>query len=122
MPGNDPEFGDARLRAERAMIEKGRGSWFGAFLDGELAAQLGVVPDAASGLARYQNVETHPDARRRGRAGPLGGQAGLATLAAGLANTLVIVAEPAADAIRVYRSIGFAEAQDQISFVRPPAG
>ncbi|MGH3165131.1 MAG: hypothetical protein ACRDN0_04445, partial [Trebonia sp.] len=71
MAGSDPEFLRARLQGERAMIEKGGGSWFGAFLDGELASQLGIVPDASTGLARYQNVETRPSARRRGLAGTL---------------------------------------------------
>ena len=88
----------------------------------ELAAQLSVITDAATGLARYQNVETHPGARRRGLAGTLVWHAGQATLAAGRAKTLVIVAEPAADAIRLYRRVGFARAQDQIGFTRQPAG
>jgi ribosomal protein S18 acetylase RimI-like enzyme len=115
-PGSEPEFLRAKLNAERAMTERGRGFQFGAFLDGELAAQLGVVPEPTSGLARYQNVETHPDRRRRGLAGTLVWHAGRAILATGQVKTLVIVAEPAADAIRVYRSAGFAETQDQLSF------
>lgn len=122
LPGSEPEFLDAKLSAERAMIEQGHGTCFGAFLDGELAAQLSVIADAATGLARYQNVETHPGARRRGLAGTLVWHAGQATLAAGRAKTLVIVAEPAADAIRLYRRVGFARAQDQIGFTRQPAG
>lgn len=121
LPGGEPGFLHARLNAERAMIEAGNGAWFGAFLDGELMAQLGVIPDATTGLARYQNVETYPAARRRGLAGTLVWHAGQATLAAGHVKTLVIVAEPAADAIRVYRSVGFAKAQDQVSLTRQPA-
>ena len=38
------------------------------------------------------------------------------------AGTLVIVADPAEGAIRVYRSCGFADAQGQFSFQRPAAG
>lgn len=121
-PGSEPEFLRARLNAERTLTEEGHGAWFGAFQDGELAAQLGVVADAATGLARYQDVETHPGARRRGLAGTLVWHAGQATLAAGLVNTLVIVADPAGDAIRVYRSVGFAEVQNQIHFTRQPPG
>jgi hypothetical protein len=51
----------ARLAAERAITEAGHGSWFGAFIDGRLLAQLGLITGQA-GLARYQNVETHPAA------------------------------------------------------------
>jgi GNAT superfamily N-acetyltransferase len=121
MPGSEPEFLAAKLNAERAMIEKGHGSWFGAFLDGQLAAQLGMVPDPVTGLARYQSVETHPEWRRHGLAGTLVWHAGQAVLATGQVKTLVIVAEPAEDAIRIYRSVGFAETQDQLSFTGQPA-
>ena len=121
LPGSEPEYMYAKLNAERAMTEKGNGGWFGAFVDGELVAHLGVVPVVDAGLARYQNVETHPAARRRGLAGTLVWHAGQVTLAAGQAKTLVIIAEPAEAAIRVYRSLGFAAAQDQVSFSRQPA-
>jgi GNAT superfamily N-acetyltransferase len=118
-PGGDPEFMDARVAAERALTESGHGSWFGAFVDGRLVAQLGIITDG-SGVARYQNVETHPDWRRRGLAGSLvwhAGRHGLDTLGA---STLVIVADPHADAIRVYRTLGFADAETQVGFERQP--
>jgi GNAT superfamily N-acetyltransferase len=118
-PGADPDFLRARSAAERALTEAGHGSWFGAFLGDELVAQLGLVTDG-SGIARYQNVETHPDWRRRGLAGSLvwhAGRHGLDTLGA---STLVIVADPLADAIKVYRSVGFADAETQVGFERQP--
>ena len=118
-PGGDPGFIRARAAAERALTEAGHGSWFGAFVAGELVAQLGLIADT-EGIARYQNVETHPDWRRRGLAGSLvwhAGRHGLDTLGAG---TLVIVADPLADAIRVYRSVGFADAETQVGFERQP--
>jgi hypothetical protein len=116
-PGSEPEFLRARLAAERAITEAGHGSWFGAFIDGRLLAQLGLMTGTA-GLARYQNVETHPAARRQGLAGSLVWNAGRHALATDGANTLVMVADPADVAIRVYRSVGFAEAQAQIGFER----
>jgi GNAT superfamily N-acetyltransferase len=119
-PGSDPEFLQARVVAERALTEAGHGSWFGAFVDGNLVAQLGLITDG-SGLARYQNVETHPDWRRRGLAGSLVWQAGQHGLDALGASTLVIVADPHADAIRVYRTLGFADAETQVGFERQPA-
>ena len=87
-------------------------------------AQLGIVTgDKLSGpgrLARYQNVETHPSARRRGLAGTPVWHAGQETLSKGNADTLVIVADPDYHAIGVYESLGFTVTQHQISFIRPP--
>jgi ribosomal protein S18 acetylase RimI-like enzyme len=117
-PGAYPQFLRARVAAERALTEAGHGWWFGAFVDGELAATLGLITDG-SGLARYQNVETHPAFRRRGLAGTLVWKAGEHALRSG-ARTLVIVADPAEGAIRVYRSVGFTQTQTQLGFERAP--
>ncbi len=119
-PGGDPDFLRARIAAERALTEAGHGAWFGAFLAGELRAQLGLITDG-SGIARYQNVETHPETRRQGLAGTLVWHAGTQFLTAGNATTLVIVADPKDVAIRVYRSVGFTDAQSQVGFDRQPA-
>jgi GNAT superfamily N-acetyltransferase len=119
-PGGDARFLAARLAAKRALTEAGHGAWWGAFSGGTLVAQLGLIT-AKSGLARYQDVETHPAARRRGLAGTLVWRAGAAALAAG-AGTLVIVADPGDAAISVYRSVGFTVAESQLSLVRQPAG
>jgi len=118
-PGQDPDFLRARLAAERALTESGHGWWFGAFTAGRLAAQLGLIGDG-SGVARYQNVETHPDARRQGLAGTLVWHAGQHALAGG-AQRLVIAADPADGAIRVYRSVGFRQHETQLGFFRKPA-
>jgi ribosomal protein S18 acetylase RimI-like enzyme len=75
-----------------------------------------------NGVARYQDVETHPAARRQGLAGTLVRQAGRYALAQLAARTLVIVTEPDQQAIRVYRSCGFEVTQDQVSFERAPEG
>jgi len=117
--GADRAFVEARVAAERGLTEAGHGLWFGAFCDGQLRAQLGLITDG-SGIARFQNVETHPAARRQGLAGTLVWQAarrGLQTLGA---STLVMVADPDDAAIRVYRSVGFTGVEAQISFERPP--
>ena len=116
-PGADPAFLQARIAAERGMTEAGHGSWFGAFLDRTLVAQLGLVTDG-SGIARYQNVETHPAARRHGLAGTLVWHAGQQVLDTLRASTLVIVADPHDVAIRVYRSVGFTDAETQLAFER----
>jgi GNAT superfamily N-acetyltransferase len=118
-PGGEPGFLTARIAAERALTEGGHGSWFGAFVDGKLVAHLGLVSDG-SGIARYQNVETHPNWRRKGLAGTLVWRAGQLGLD-GMASTLVIAADPEYLAIRVYRSVGFIDAETQIGFERQPA-
>jgi GNAT superfamily N-acetyltransferase len=119
-PGGDAGFLTARLAAQRALTEAGHGAWFGAFLDGTLVSQLGLIT-GKSGLARYQSVETHPAARRRGLAGTLVWRAGAAVLTAGM-STLVMVADPEDGAISVYRSVGFTATESQVGFTRRPAG
>ncbi|HEY0719499.1 MAG TPA: GNAT family N-acetyltransferase [Streptosporangiaceae bacterium] len=112
-------FYQQRTADARRAAEHGHGAWFGAFTRGRLAAQLGIFSDG-SGVARYQNVETDPDWRRTGLAGTLVWQAGQWARRTLAARKLVIVADPAADAIRLYRSVGFGDAEVQIAFQRPP--
>ena len=119
-PGGEPgDFLERRAAARRRLTQTGVGVWFGAFADGRLLAQLGLF-DVGDGYARYQHVETDPAARRRGLAGTLiwtAGRYGRAVLRTG---TLVIVADPAGAAIRLYRACGFTARQSQLSFDRPP--
>lgn len=109
-------FLTAKLAEERRLCVAGRATWFGAFVDGGMRAGLGVVLDG-EGLARYQHVETHPAFRRRGLASSLVHFAGVEAMAAG-ARTLVIVADPEAEAVGVYRSLGFAETERQVRLQR----
>lgn len=111
-------FVTAKLAEERRLCQGGDATWFGAFVDGEMRAGVGVVLDG-QGLARYQHVETHPAFRRRGLASSLVHYAGTRALAEG-ARTLVIVAEPESEAIRIYQSLGFAETERRVSLQRPP--
>jgi ribosomal protein S18 acetylase RimI-like enzyme len=106
-------FTSARHRARRRLAEAGHGAWFGAFLDGELVSQLGMI-SGTDGIARYQDVGTHPAARRRGLAGTLVFHAGEYAINDLGAHTLVIVADADEDAIRVYRSTGFEDRESQI--------
>jgi ribosomal protein S18 acetylase RimI-like enzyme len=103
---NHLEFVTLRAESNRELTADGQGAWFGAFVDGRLVTQMGLVR-AGDGLARFQSVETDPAFRRRGLAGTLVhhvGEFGFAELGA---ETLVMVADPNDDAIRVYRSVGF---------------
>ena len=112
------DYLDRRAAARRRLTRAGAGAWFGAFVGGRLLAQLGVF-DVGDGYARYQHVETDPAARRQGLAGTLVWHAGRHGREVLGAHTLVIVADPAEAAIRVYRACGLAELQSQISYERP---
>ena len=112
------EFLAGHVAAFRELRDRGHATWFGAFEDGMLVSSLGIVSDS-SGLARFQAVETHPDARRRGLASMLVRHAGRAALDRG-ARRLVIVADPSYHAIGIYRSLGFVESETQVQLTRPP--
>ena len=113
------DFAALRTLSRRRLTEASRAVWFGAFADGRLVAQLGVVP-APGGLARYQDVETQPGFRRQGLAGTLVWHAGRHAFDEFGSGTLVIVADPDYQAIRIYESVGFARTQEQIGFERAP--
>jgi GNAT superfamily N-acetyltransferase len=114
-------FAEWKTAQARALCEGGHGVWFGAFADGRLLAGAGLFGDGG-GLARYQDVETHPDARRRGLASHLVHRAGRWALDRfGAGTVLVIVAEPDYHAIGIYRSLGFADTEQQVQLTRPPA-
>jgi ribosomal protein S18 acetylase RimI-like enzyme len=114
------QFAARKVATERATVEAGHGGWFGAFLDGRLVAQMGLLA-ASPGLARFQTVETHPDLRGRGLAGTLvhhTSRYGFDELGA---RILVMVADPEYLAIRIYRSVGFAATETQLQAELPPA-
>jgi ribosomal protein S18 acetylase RimI-like enzyme len=113
-------FLEGQLRTARQLSENGHAAWFGAFHQGRLVSTLGIASDRR-GLARYQNVETHPDWRRRGLAGRLVYEAGTFALTEQGAETLVMVADPGYTAIRLYRALGFADGETQAQLTRPPA-
>lgn len=114
------EFATRRAEAHRRNVDNGHGRWFGAFLDGRLVSSLGIFT-APGGLARFQEVKTHPEARGRGLAGTLVHAAGRHALDEMGAETLVMVADPEYVAIRVYRSVGFDDTETQLAASRARA-
>jgi ribosomal protein S18 acetylase RimI-like enzyme len=118
--GDGGVFATRRAASDRARVEAGHGAWWGAFVDGVLAAHMGLLR-ASEGLARFQQVETHPDHRGRGLAGTLVHRASEYGFAELGATTLVMVADPDYLAIRIYRSVGFADTETQLEVQRPPA-
>ncbi len=109
----------AKVATIRALVEGGHGGWFGAFEDGRLMSGMGLFR-ASAGLARFQNVETRPEARGRGLAGTLVHHVSRYGFDELGARTLVMVADPDYLAIRIYRSVGFAETESMLQAEKPP--
>lgn len=105
-------FKATQLRGLRNMCRAGLGVWYGAFLDGQLVADLGVFWDGR-GLLRYQSVGTAPASRRQGLCGSLTYFAGEHARAHFQAERLVIVADEHGVARRVYESVGFEDVERQ---------
>ena len=118
--GYDREFCEGRARQHRGLVEAGHGQYWGAFEDGHLLSSMGLFR-ASPGLARFQTVKTHPDARGKGLAGTLVHEISRFGFADLDAETLVMVADPEYLAIRVYRSVGFTDTEVQIGTERKPA-
>ncbi len=118
-PGSHERFIRAKVATYRQLVGDGHGSWFGAFLDGRLVAQLGLFA-AGPGLGRFQSVETDPDFRRQGLAGSLVHHASRWGLDQLGATTLVMVADPEYVAIRLYRSVGFEDTENALEASRQP--
>jgi ribosomal protein S18 acetylase RimI-like enzyme len=114
------EFSARQSQAYRRLVTGGHGQWFGAFEDDRLVSSMGLFR-ASEGLARFQSVETHPDARRRGLAGTLVHHVSRFGLTELGAHTLVMVADPTDDAIRLYRSLGFTDGESLLQAERAPS-
>jgi GNAT superfamily N-acetyltransferase len=115
-PASYEPFARARARACRLVSEQGVGAYFGAFADGLLVASLGVVRCDAT--ARYQDVLTAAEHRRRGLAGHLLGVAARWASARGC-DRWVIVTEAANPAARLYRRVGLELHGTNVQAYRP---
>jgi GNAT superfamily N-acetyltransferase len=117
------EYLEKRSLERQAMVAAGWGQWWGAFIDGQLASSLGLFAKDGvfRGIARFQDVATHPDFRRRGLCGTLVYRVSQQALAQShdlgndLGNdlTLVMVADPDDVAIAIYQSVGFQRSERQ---------
>lgn len=109
-----------QMQRYRQMSEVGLGRWFGAFLGGQLVADLGVF--AAERVGRFQQVGTHPDYRRRGICGALVYQASRYAFDQMGLETLVMAADEHYHAAKIYESIGFALQERQAGLDWWPEG
>lgn len=111
-------FAKGQVQARRALSDRDRGAWFGAFADGTLIADLGIVRCGTT--ARYQSVGTDEEHRRRGLAAHLLGVAARWAGDQGC-DRWVIVTEATNPAGRVYRSLGFEPDTSHASTYRHPS-
>ncbi len=109
------EYIERGMGRYRRMAAAGLGSWYGAFIEGQLVADLGIFHDRE--LGRYQSIETHPEFRRQGIAGAMVYEAGRQAIATYHLQTLVIVAEADSAPARLYRSLGFAPKEKTIGLL-----
>ena len=99
------KFLERQASEYQRMIEAGLGQQFGAYVDGQLVASLGLF--VWNGLGRFQSVDTHPNFRRRGLAGTLVYHASLKGFSDLAAKTLVMCADPDYVAVKIYEAVGF---------------
>jgi len=119
---DDPEYHRAflrgRQRALRELFARGRGGWYVALIDGQLAGSLGIV--VTDGRARYQTVDTVAARRRLGIASRLVHGAAAAELARQRIDHFVIAADPDYHALGLYESLGFARVETVTGALRKP--
>ncbi len=109
-----------RSNAESALLaERGRAAYFGAFEGDRLCSVVGIASDGR-GVARYQNVATRAEFRRRGLASLLLAEAGAHAVSTMGADLLVIVADHDSDAARLYESLGFTPVEATLDLTVPP--
>ncbi|HVJ63942.1 MAG TPA: GNAT family N-acetyltransferase [Bdellovibrionota bacterium] len=94
-------FAKKRYDNYRRLQESGMGAWYGAFDGNLLVSDLGLYQE--DGVARFQNIETHPFYRRQGICQSLIRHAALDSGG----RFFVMQAEEDGPAIAMYKRIGF---------------
>ncbi len=119
--GSHRRFVEARFADIRALLRRGRGSWYVATFPGsrEVVASCGIIVTAGRG--RFQWVGTSEPYRRRGICSRLVVEAGRHAAAVYEARQLVIVADAAYHALGIYESLGFERRERVYGVCRWPA-
>lgn len=118
-PEAQKSFLTAQRDEMRALVNEGRGLRFGAFAGSRLIAELGIYWE--DGVARFNNVATRVDARRKGACSTLVYEASQAVLRDGRCNLLVLKAITDGPAANIYQAVGFnaAERASQLEWLAP---
>ena len=103
--GQKHDISPTRLARFRRLTDADFGLWFGAFIEGQLAGDLGLF--VKNGIGRFQEVETYPTFRRRGVCRSLVYRASCYAFEHMGAKSLVLVADEGSDAARLYQQIGY---------------
>lgn len=103
-----------------AMQQQGIGEWFGAMVDGVLAADCGLVHSGPGGLGRFQYVQTQAGWRRRGLCRALVHHVCVHAFETLKLTRLVMCADPNDVAIGIYRSLGFSQVGSHWCLQRRP--
>jgi GNAT superfamily N-acetyltransferase len=119
----DAEYNETFLRRRqttlRDLFRNGRGAWYVAVLDGEVAASLGIVVTGAR--ARYQTVDTAQAHRRKGLATRLVVDAAAHAASNHAIDHFVMAADPDYHAIGIYESVGFRPRERVVGALLKPA-
>lgn len=113
-------FRRSRIQTHRAMQDAGLGDVWGAFLDGELAAKLGLFH--VGELSRFQSVATFARHRRKGICGTLVHRVCAHALQELPGRRLVMCAFEDYHATHIYQSLGFRITEQVVNYVRRPPG
>jgi ribosomal protein S18 acetylase RimI-like enzyme len=119
LPPGHTEYLLRRTAESARLAERGRAAYVGAFEGDRLCSVVGIASDGR-GVARYQNVATRPEFRRRGLASLLVAEAGAYAASALGAGQLVIVADHGSHAARLYESLGFTPVEATLDLTVPP--
>jgi GNAT superfamily N-acetyltransferase len=107
-----------RAAWHQRLVARGLATFWGAYDADALVASLGLVP--LGSVARYQDVQTALEYRRRGLASSLLSVSARAAIAGGV-DRVVIIAEPDSEAARVYERAGFRTIEKTVSACRYPS-
>jgi len=107
--GDDGVFRQTQEMAYKALSKKGRGDWWGAFLDDELVSSMGLFFDRDRKFGRFQNVATSAQHRSKGICATLLDEVSRYAFEEVEVGELVINTGDSEDnpAKRVYESLGF---------------
>ncbi|CAG9243307.1 GNAT family N-acetyltransferase [Paraburkholderia caribensis] len=105
-----------RQAAYRSLIDRGLGAWWGAFIDDEQVGSLGLF--VLDGVGRFQSVITGSQHRNRNVCKTLVRE--VTRQIVGRANRLVIVADEAYHAGRIYEMMGFQQQGRVASLCQDP--
>jgi len=103
---------------QRGLVADSVARWYGVFEGDRVLATLGLVDMGP--LARFQRVETHPDARRRGLCSGLVWHVTTRALAERPDRTLVMLAVADYHARLIYRSLGYVQTERRATLCKRP--